>query len=79
MNPPITEPPTGPRKGEAEKIIIGKSISDGSNKSTTEPAATARKALPAKPSKNRPTITVARFWATASGISQMTNMAIDPR
>jgi hypothetical protein len=78
MKPPTIGPAAGPRNGEIVKIIIGNSISFGSKRSATVPAATARKALPAKPSKNLPTIMVWMFCATAQGISQMRKKKSEP-
>lgn len=55
MNPPTSGPKTGPKNGARVYAIMGFWISAGKNKSATVPAATLRNALPAIPSKNRPT------------------------
>jgi hypothetical protein len=68
INPPTKGPRTGPRNGAAVYSIIGARIWLGMNKSETVPAATVRNALPAIPSKKRPTNRVCMFLATAQGM-----------
>lgn len=62
-------PTSGPMKGELVYSIIGALSSCRANRSPTVPPATLRNALPAMPLRNRHTIIVWMFLATAHGIS----------
>lgn len=70
MKPPSSGPRLGPMKGDTEKMAIGACSSLREKRSPTVPPETARKALPAKPSRKRKTSTTATLLATACGTSQ---------
>ena len=55
--------------GEVVKIIMGACSSLRTNISLTVPPATLRNALPATPSMNRATISVAMFFESAQEMS----------
>ena len=72
MKPPRRGPAQGPRKGARVKMAIGTWSSFGVNRSPTVPPDTVRNVLPEKPSRNRQTMMVVTFLATACGMDQMT-------
>ena len=69
MKLPMKGPILGPMNGAAVKIAIGSCKCSLLKRSPTVPPETARKALPEKPPRNRDTMIVWIFPATAMGIS----------
>jgi hypothetical protein len=64
-------------KGDIVNSIIGGPTFAGAKISDTVPAATDKKALPARPLRNRPTRMVSMFRPTAQGMFHSKKRAID--
>lgn len=66
---------TGPKKVAPAKPAVAAPLPLASQKSTYVPPTMAIGAAPKQPARNRDSMIVVRFWATASGIWKIMKMA----